>query len=74
MYLVGSVHMLTEDFYHPLSKAFEEAFKDSDLLVEEADLAEMLSPSGPDADVVARDATVQPITRHGCPVPRPSRW
>ena len=39
VYLVGSVHMLTEDFY-PLSKAFEEAFKDSDLLVEEADLAE----------------------------------
>jgi uncharacterized protein YbaP (TraB family) len=43
VYLVGSVHMLTEDFY-PLSKAFEDAFKDSDLLVEEADLAEMLSP------------------------------
>jgi uncharacterized protein YbaP (TraB family) len=43
VYLIGSVHMLTEDFY-PLSKAFEEAFKDSDLLVEEADLAEMLAP------------------------------
>jgi uncharacterized protein YbaP (TraB family) len=43
VYLVGSVHMLTEDFY-PLSKPFEDAFKDSDLLVEEADLAEMLSP------------------------------
>jgi uncharacterized protein YbaP (TraB family) len=43
VYLIGSVHLLTEDFY-PLSKAFEDAFKDSDLLVEEADLAELLSP------------------------------
>ena len=43
VYLVGSVHMLTADFY-PLAPALEEAFKDSDLLVEEADLGEMLSP------------------------------
>jgi uncharacterized protein YbaP (TraB family) len=43
MYLIGSVHMLTQDFY-PLSKAFEDAFKESDLLVEEVDLEEMLSP------------------------------
>jgi uncharacterized protein YbaP (TraB family) len=42
-YLVGSVHMLTQDFY-PLSTALEDAFKDSDLLVEEADLAELLAP------------------------------
>jgi len=44
VYLVGSVHMLTNDFY-PLAPALETAFKDSDLLVEEADLAEMLSPT-----------------------------
>ncbi len=44
VYLVGSVHMLTNDFY-PLAPALDAAFKDSDLLVEEADLAEMLSPT-----------------------------
>ena len=44
VYLVGSVHMLTTDFY-PLAPALDAAFKDSDLLVEEADLAEMLSPN-----------------------------
>src|SRR5215472_6282530 len=44
VYLVGSVHMLTADFY-PLSPALDAAFKDSDLLVEEADLSEMLSPT-----------------------------
>jgi len=44
VYLVGSVHLLTKDFY-PLSPALESAFKESDLLVEEADLAEMLSPA-----------------------------
>jgi len=43
LYLVGSVHLLTKDFY-PLSPTLESAFKESDLLVEEADLAEMLSP------------------------------
>ena len=44
LYLVGSVHLLTKDFY-PLSPTLESAFKESDLLVEEADLAEMLSPA-----------------------------
>jgi hypothetical protein len=43
IYLVGSVHMLSKDYY-PLSPALEAAFKDSDLLVEEADLGELLSP------------------------------
>jgi len=43
VYLVGSVHMLTKDYY-PLSPALDAAFKDANLLVEEADLAEMLSP------------------------------
>ena len=44
VYLVGSVHMLTKDYY-PLAPALDAAFKDSDLLVEEVDLSEMLSPT-----------------------------
>jgi uncharacterized protein YbaP (TraB family) len=44
VYLVGSVHMLTKDFY-PLAPPIDAAFKDSNLLVEEVDLAEMLSPT-----------------------------
>jgi hypothetical protein len=44
VYLVGSVHMLTSDFY-PLPSSLDAGFKDSDLLVEEANLAEMLSPN-----------------------------
>jgi Uncharacterized protein conserved in bacteria len=40
MYLVGSVHLLPKDSY-PLNPALETAFKESDLLVEEADLGEM---------------------------------
>jgi uncharacterized protein YbaP (TraB family) len=43
VYLVGSMHLLTKDYY-PLAPALDAAFKDSDLLVEEADLGEMLSP------------------------------
>ena len=42
-YLVGSVHMLAEQYY-PLNPALEAAFKDSDLLVEEVDLDQMLAP------------------------------
>src|SRR5438067_8440391 len=41
IYLVGSIHMLTKDYY-PLNPALDAAFKESDLLVEEADLGEML--------------------------------
>jgi len=41
IYLVGSIHMLTKDYY-PLNPALDTAFKDSNLLVEEADLGEML--------------------------------
>jgi uncharacterized protein YbaP (TraB family) len=41
IYLVGSIHMLTKDYY-PLDPALDSAFKDADLLVEEADLGEML--------------------------------
>ena len=43
VYLVGSVHLLTQDFY-PLSAALEQAFADSNLLVEEADLGELTAP------------------------------
>src|SRR5688500_9877045 len=43
IYLVGSVHLLTKDYY-PLSAALEGAFANSDLLVEEVDLSEMLKP------------------------------
>lgn len=44
VYLVGSIHVLTSDFY-PLNPALEAAFKDSDLVVEEVDMGEMLDPS-----------------------------
>ena len=44
LYLVGSVHLLTKDYY-PLSPALDAAFKDSDLLVEEADLGELEAPA-----------------------------
>jgi uncharacterized protein YbaP (TraB family) len=45
IYLVGSVHLLSPDYY-PLAPAFDEAFAASDLLVEELDMAEMLDPVG----------------------------
>ena len=44
IYLIGSIHVMTPDFY-PLNPALEAAFKDSDLLVEEVDMAEMLDPT-----------------------------
>lgn len=43
IYLVGSIHMLSPDAY-PLQAPFEKAFTDSDVLVEEVDLAEMMGP------------------------------
>jgi uncharacterized protein YbaP (TraB family) len=49
VYLTGSVHLLSRDYY-PLSPAIESAFVASDLLVEELDLAEMLAP---DAQLLA---------------------
>lgn len=52
VYLVGSIHLLTQDFY-PLSPALDAAFKDSDLLVEEANLDELLSPAS-QATLLAR--------------------
>src|SRR5476649_292444 len=44
IYLMGSIHVMSESFY-PLNPALEAAFTDSDLLVEEVDLAEMLDPT-----------------------------
>jgi uncharacterized protein YbaP (TraB family) len=44
IYLVGSVHLLSSDFY-PLQPALDAAYKDSDLLVEEVDMAELTDPT-----------------------------
>lgn len=44
VYIAGSVHLLSADYY-PLAPAFDEAFAASDLLVEELDMGEMLSPN-----------------------------
>ena len=44
VYLIGSIHVMTPDFY-PLNPALEAAFKEADLLVEEVDMAEMLDPA-----------------------------
>ena len=62
VYLAGSIHMLTPDVY-PLSPALEAAFKESDLLVEEVDMAEMLG-AGSQLNVLTRgmlpgDSTLQ---------------
>jgi uncharacterized protein YbaP (TraB family) len=57
IYLVGSLHLLTKDYY-PLHPALEAAFTGSDLLVEEVDLAQMLAP----------DAQVEMMTRGMLPL------
>jgi uncharacterized protein len=44
VYLVGSIHVLSQDFY-PLNPALEQTLTDSDLLVEEVDYAEMMDPT-----------------------------
>jgi len=44
VYLIGSVHLLSSDFY-PLQPPLEAAYKDSDLLVEEVDMAELTDPA-----------------------------
>jgi uncharacterized protein YbaP (TraB family) len=84
IYLVGSIHMLTKDYY-PLNPALDTAFKDSDLLVEEADLGEMLGaesqmsvllrgrlPSDQTLDKVVSPETYalvnKHITAHGLPI------
>ena len=43
IFLAGSIHLLSGEYY-PLAPAFDDAFGQSDLLVEELDMAEMLAP------------------------------
>ena len=52
VYLVGSLHLLTADYY-PLSPALDAAFRDSDLLVEQIDLREV-SASGSQLKMLTR--------------------
>lgn len=76
VYLVGSVHLLSADYY-PLSLALEQAYKDADLLVEEVDLGEMLMPqaqlqmltrgmlpANQSLDTVVSPATLALVTKH----------
>jgi uncharacterized protein YbaP (TraB family) len=69
IYLVGSVHLLSKDYY-PLSPALDRAFQECDLLVEELDFGEMaqtesqmmilmrgLLPAGQTLDKVVSPAT-----------------
>lgn len=74
IYLVGSVHLLAQDSY-PLNPALETAFKESDLLVEEADLGQMgaaaqmtflsrgMLPSSTPLDKVLSPATYALLTK-----------
>jgi uncharacterized protein YbaP (TraB family) len=75
LYLVGSVHVLSSDFY-PLNATLESAYKDSNLLVEEIDLGEggadsqmkMLArgmlPSSTSLQKVLTPATFALLTKH----------
>jgi uncharacterized protein len=75
LYLVGSVHLLTKDYY-PLSPTLDRAFRDSDLLVEEVDMGEMIStesqlqmmmtgmlPAGQSLDKVVSPATLAAVNK-----------
>jgi uncharacterized protein YbaP (TraB family) len=75
LYLVGSVHLLTKDYY-PLSPALDRAFKDSDLLVEEVDMGEMIAaenqlqmlmtgtlPAGQSLEKVVSPATLAAVNK-----------
>ena len=75
LYLVGSVHLLTKDYY-PLNPTLDAAFKDAELLVEEIDLGEMMAtenqmqmlmsgmlPSGQTLDKVIAPATMAAVTK-----------
>lgn len=44
MFIAGSLHLLTSEYY-PLAPAFDDAFAQSDLLVEELDMGEMMAAS-----------------------------
>lgn len=43
VFIAGSLHLLTDEYY-PLATAFDDAFTQADLLVEELDLGEMQKP------------------------------
>ena len=75
LYLVGSVHLLTKDYY-PLDPALDAAFSDSDLLVEEVDIGEMMAtenqfnmlmegmlPSGQTLDKVLSPSTFAAVSK-----------
>jgi uncharacterized protein YbaP (TraB family) len=84
VYLVGSVHLLTKDFY-PLPAALETAFASSDLLVEEVDYGEALAsqmqiltrailPNGQSLDTVLTRDTLALVNKRlaqpaGLPLP-----
>ena len=53
VYLLGSVHLLSKDFY-PLNPALEAAYKNSGLLVEEVDMGEMLGSPGASLQMLSR--------------------
>ena len=76
VYLVGSVHLLSKDFY-PLNPALDAAYKDSSLLAEEVDLGEMdrpdsqmafltkgMLPAGQTLDTVLTPATKALLDKH----------
>jgi uncharacterized protein YbaP (TraB family) len=75
VYLVGSVHMLSTDYY-PLSPALDTAFHASDLLVEELDFGEVMAsdsqlalltkgmmPGGQSLDAVISAETLALVTK-----------
>src|SRR5258706_2281665 len=75
IYLVGSVHLLTKDYY-PLNPVLDTAYKDSDLLIEEIDLGEMLAtenqmnmlmkgmlPAGQTLDKIVSPATMAEVNK-----------
>ena len=72
VYLVGSVHLLTKDYY-PLSPALDTAFKDSDLLVEEADLGELEAPASQFKLLTRGLLPGNSRSTRSCPH-RPTRW
>ena len=74
VYLVGSVHLLSKDYY-PLSPALDKAFKECDLLVEELHLGQMaqvesqmtilmkgMLPAGQTLDKVVSPATFRLVS------------
>jgi uncharacterized protein YbaP (TraB family) len=76
VYLVGSVHLLSKDFY-PLNPALETAYKASRLLVEEVDLGEMaqtdnqfallskgMLPESQSLDTVLSPSTLALLNKH----------